>query len=305
MNQEVVLAPKLSKVEWDMSQLKLSHSGLISFYRDTEHKTEEEIARITDSHKRQKDTIYAYQRAFPDAAVLYGNDFPRLMPPKTTTIIALGGDNHGQGVARWVAQQLLVLVNTDPVLSHGGLLNRDINDAEKTREILEQNTYNESHWTRLQVELDGNKLPYPVLSEVFLGEYCRFAMTRDSLIYHDVEEREKGSGIIVCTGSGMGRGSWFYNATRKWDPKYFEGFPVVQRTDVKARFLMTEAAEGDFQDMGDIIDDESITIISSARQNGVIALDSDPFNPKYTFPFPSGSRAKISIDLDNPVRVMA
>lgn len=297
MSVEAVIVPKLTLVEWEMRNSKVSMEELVGQWKADGLDTE----KIVASHFRQKENINELAKAL-NVPVIHRDDFNEDVAKRYDVIFSPGGDNHLQYVARFVTgDQLVVGVNSDPETSKGGILSFKPEHIDYLRDCLENNSFKTEEWTRLQAVLNGEKLPFYALSEIFVGELKNRGISRSIITYRDTVEEQKNSGIIIATGSGLT--GWYRNIVGHWRNEITEKFSSFARNSEKARFVCREKDLdlGELE-IGDLDADEKLTILTLGK-NTEISFDPDPSDDRFTFNLKKGSKVSISVAIDHPLRV--
>ncbi|PIO05426.1 hypothetical protein COT47_04865 [Candidatus Woesearchaeota archaeon CG08_land_8_20_14_0_20_43_7] len=136
-------------------------------------------------------------------------------------VLSAGGDGTFLQTASKINDATPVLgVNTDPVRSEGHLCNSRIDSFEDDLESMLDDTHKIRPVSRIKTTIhDGSKsfvLDHYALNEVAIAEERFYKSSYYELsIDGNSYEKQKSSGILVCTGSGST--AWFYNEA-KLDP---------------------------------------------------------------------------------------
>src|SRR4051812_18365737 len=99
---QIIIAPKLSKYEWDMHRYHLTPSQLLVKYK----REGVDVTRIMTSHKRQKQSLKAVEKIFKNSTFLCRKELTRTVVLRAKLVISLGGDNHFQYVSHFVDNTL-------------------------------------------------------------------------------------------------------------------------------------------------------------------------------------------------------
>jgi hypothetical protein len=288
----LLVAPKVSKFEWDLNRYGVTSRELIRKYEREGVDTD----RILKSHEQQKDALREFKRLFPDATYVARGQITRKLVDKALLVVSLGGDNHFQYVSHFVEKTLMIGVNLDPSRSEGMLNSLPASQAEDLRRKLEdKGLKNFESWTRIQIALDGVKLAHLAVSEVYMGESLRSNMSRHVLFKGRRREEQKCSGIVFSTGSGST--GWYDSAARYLFPK---GAAFSKRV-TEIRFVLTEPYSGKLarskMKHGVIRPTEKIKVLSLNDSSGVLMIDAQK-----EYKFSEGSVAVVSQGM--PLRVL-
>jgi NAD kinase len=198
MTMRILIAPKKSKLQWDMDRLGQSAARVVARWK--RHGLD--VARIRASHERQMKALETVRKLFPEAAVVPQDKLSRRAIDRADLVLAVGGDNHFQYVSRFVRRELIAGVNSDPHSSEGSLTSFTPESLKDAAAAIRSGKFRIEEWTRLQVELDGRRVESLALSEVFFGEASRAQMSRYKITVGRRSELQKSSGLLTVTGAG-------------------------------------------------------------------------------------------------------
>ena len=129
------------------------------------------IENIEASHElQQQGKKVLHELIAPDRIVSRSSINPALLRQQKL-VLAFGGDNHFQCVARYLTDTPILGINTDPPRSEGALTQITVNQLAAALHNLERGNYSIKKWTRLAVTLQGKPLPFPGLCEAYIGEH--------------------------------------------------------------------------------------------------------------------------------------
>src|SRR3989338_7034538 len=149
---QILIVPKISKVQHDMRRLNFDKEQLIEFYK----KEKLNVERIFESHESQTNSLELIKKLLPQATIVNRNELSKDLVLKYKLVISLGGDNHFQYISHFVKDTFLLGINNDPQRSEGAL------NSITTDKILEviHNILNDDFkietWTRLETSVEGN-----------------------------------------------------------------------------------------------------------------------------------------------------
>jgi NAD+ kinase len=289
---QIIIAPKLSKYEWDMQRYHLTSHQLILKYK----REGVDVFRIMSSHRRQKESLREIQKLFKKSTFLSRNQLTRKSVAKAKLVISLGGDNHFQYVSHFVQDTPMIGVNSDPSRSEGALNCLSIDESQKLAKHLRSDRFKMNEWTRIQVVLNKKPLPILAVSEVYMGESLRRYMSRHRIIYKGKKEDQKCSGLVVSTGAGST--GWYDSACRFIFPKGNR----FKKTEKYIRFLSSEPYDGKLSGHryveGKIQEGEVLGVLSLNDTGGILAVDSDK-----EYSFREGALAELSVG--RPLKVIS
>jgi len=288
---QIVIVTKQSKLEHDLTKLNISTRELLKTYKQERA----DVKRIVSSHRRQRESLYSLQKIFAPDQFFNIDQLAGVAATRPQLVIALGGDNHLQYVSQFVKDEFFIGVNSDRQTSEGALTGCTARDLPDILLNLAKGEFRVQEWSRLSGDVDGTPLPL-TLGDIFLGEKERLFMSRHVLRYRGIEEEQKGSGLLISSGSGSS--GWFQSANRS----RFELDSSFPRTMKSARFVLTEAFQGRLNaarfQRGDILPGEQIEVFSLNDSEGVVACDS-----YYKVPFVRGQKATILLS-KSPLKVI-
>lgn len=299
---KILVIAKRTKIECDMQRMGKTYNQILEWY----DQGSEDKSRIVASHARQLAVREKVIALLSPEQVIFRDDLKQHDIPRASLVVALGGDNHFQYVSQLVEGETPVLgLNSDPKTSFGALLSYNVEQFETVLKNLVAGIYSFAPWTRLDVEINGKRLP-PAMCDLFLGETERKYMSRHTLtirtsngspLYNSGGRgiEQKSSGVLISTGAGST--SWIQAAGRYIFP---EGL-TYPKTERRGMFLLTEASNthpgGTTQaytlpalSAGDFIDGEELVFTSLNDSGGMVSADSTT-----ELPFPRGAKAVIRL----------
>jgi len=291
-HKRTVVIYKRSRFERDQERHSCSAGELSRVYRHWGLAPE----RIRRSHERQRQARAMLKQMLSGATFLEASQATRPDVEDASLVVALGGDNHFQRVARLLADQLILGINSDPQTSAGALTRFTVADLTWSLAKLFAGHLPVETWTRLHVAVNGTPLADQALCEVFVGERDRCAMSRHVLELGRRREEQKCSGLLAVTGAGST--GWYASAARFLAASN----TPFSKTHRGFRFLVTEPHQTPFQRNellhARLAGDKRLTLVSLNRRHGTICLDAFQHHA-----LPYG--AKVEIGLGNPLRVIA
>lgn len=146
---------------------------------------------------------------------------------KADLVISIGGDGTALAVSHFLDRVPLLAVNSSPKISTGFFclatsetFSKHINDIatgkRKCREI-----------PRLEVQINGKRLPYPALNEILFASRLQGDTARYRIRVGASEEFQKSSGVWVATGAGSTAA--IYSAGGKKASPFFKGIQYLVR----------------------------------------------------------------------------
>lgn len=212
-------------------------------------------------------------------------------------IISAGGDDTLKDISRFISDQFILGLNSDPDRSHGALLPFNSSSIENAMSRLERGDFLIEDWTRLETSINGVRAPR-CLSEILISDELARYGSRLSAKYKGEDFQMQGSGLLVSSGTGST--GWYSSASR-----YSRTKPLQwARTSAHAQFVEREPWGGAISlekriTDGSLKPGEILVLESLLGPTGAISIDSI-----VNIPFARGARAEISIS-DQPLKVIS
>ena len=279
----ILIIPKKSMLECGQMKTGLSQDELIRIWRAQGANVDDILA----SPDIQGSNLTALKKIFKPEQFVNREDLTKDHIRQAQVVIAFGGDNHLTYLSHRVGGRPILAVTSDPVYSDGALIGLTVDRMPEALVALASGRYKIEKWTRADVEING-KIVGRGTSEVYLGELWKTDMSRYSVILNGVEEKHKGSGLIIATGAG----------SRGWrDAEYFPDpniHYVWSRTSPELRYLATASHKGAkpclASRVGVIRPGDELVVVSRNDHKGVCSIDSHRY-----FKFQPGDRARITV----------
>lgn len=224
--EEIRIIAKKSRHTLELERSGLSHLELMARYEERK----EDVAALLGSHQRQEESLHALRKIFGPTQFIERDELTPESLRGAKAVIALGGDNHFQYVSHHVTDQLLIGVNSDPVLSTGAQVLFRAHELPEIIAKLASGRYEVEEWTRLRVQIDREEFP-PILDQLYLGESDPVEMSHYVVKLKGDQEVQKSSGIMVATGAG---------STGWYDAALHGPSDVFQKTKKEAHFVARE-----------------------------------------------------------------
>jgi len=285
---KIIIVPKLSMYELDLSKYNVPHEELIEKYC----KEGIDADRILSSHKRQKESLDELKRFFLEKQFIPRDKLTKEIANSSDIVISLGGDNHLQYVSHFIDDTLLMGINSDYVGSLGALTYFAAKNFETMLRKIEQNYFEVEKWTRLEAKI--NNIPIQrATTEYLLGQKEMKSMSRHIIKANENEEEQQCSGLLVVTGSGS---TGWYDSSCRYIHKDGNKFP---KTEEIAVYLAKEPVASSKNKMleGILKSGEELTV-ASLNDDGIISPDCIE-----EYQFNRGAIASIKIS-DKPLKVI-
>jgi len=283
---QIIVAIKDSKLDYDCRRLNLTPRRLFRFYARSGYPPAK-IENIEASHELQQQGKKVLHDLIDSDRIISRSSINPALLRQQKLVLAFGGDNHFQCVARYLTDTPILGINADPPRSEGALTQITVNQLAATLHNLERGNYSIKKWTRLAVTLQGKPLPFPGLCETYIGEHRVENMSRLSIQHGRERFLHKGSGMLVYTGSGST--GWAHSVERQVRP----GQVYFGPTSAYLRYLCMHPYVGKLSPAPldprmRLRNGQEMLITSMNDAEGVIILDA-----LEVYPFPEGSIASI------------
>jgi len=204
-------------------------------------------------------------------------------------VLTIGGDGTFVKAAHLIEDSLILGINSNPKTSEGALTSISIDEIDKLNclnnspvEVLERQ--------RADVFLNNKLLEEKAINDIFIGARFQFHASRYVLLFNNMEEEQRSSGIVICTGTGST--AWFKSA----------GGKPFNCNDKKLSFIVREPYYGERIFVpkifgGDILEDGKLIVKSTRDSEGILAINDSVYN------FNTGDVAEIRLS-KKPLRVV-
>jgi NAD+ kinase len=252
-------------------------------------KGDETAKRLLHADAEQKRTVDAARRALKARKIAFEEG--SLVKPERALkrqlaaadfVISIGGDGTALGASHYVRDAMMLGVNSAPgdSVGHFCSVNRK-NFAERLDAILDLK-WRPVELARLQITLDGKRLPELALNDVLIAHCCPAATTRYLIRAGELEEEQRSSGIWISTAAGSTAGIGSAGGRRM----------SLRSRDIQ--FLVRELyrePEREYELTRGFVPPDSGVTIASKMPDGRLYVDGA--RTEYQFPF--GARAHIEI----------
>ena len=127
-------------------------------------------------------------------------------------LVMVGGDGTFLRGVKNVASQIVLGINSDITKSRGALMKYNANNFEASLERLIEGDIEYEVWDRLGVMINGKKLGYYALNEVYVGDDSIKKTSHLDIFVRNQYARVSGNGVIVATKKGST--GWYKSITK-------------------------------------------------------------------------------------------
>lgn len=254
---------------------------------------------IYEGHHSQKESLRKMREVFPPEKFLNRSQLTLEKISQYDLVISLGGDNHfaycSQSVLEYNRRKnskvSIMGVILDQRKSLGALLSCNVDTLLANFSRLLPGDYRIEKWTALEAKVfngdcGGYSEPYLALGDYFLGEYARPQMSVNEVFLAGKEIfPKKSSGLLVVTGAGTGRGSWYNNIHQVM----FKESDLLPKDSRLARIILTEHGS---RSKATLEEGRVLTVYSYNDDRGILYPDS---HGEHGLELEIGAKAEIKI----------
>ncbi|MEK6917246.1 MAG: NAD(+)/NADH kinase [Nanoarchaeota archaeon] len=180
-------------------------------------------------------------------------------------VVVIGGDGTFLRASHFNKETPMFGINPTPSTKEGFFMQADKNDFQnKLNEVLE-GKYKLSKLQRLEIKINGKKIPEYCLNEVYVGDVKPYNMFNYIISVNGREEFQRSSGILI--GTAAGSHAWLKSATGKVMDIEEEKFQYIARELYEGRITKTyKLRKGVLK--------ESHVIEIAPKNPGILVIDS-------------------------------
>ncbi|MBI2580576.1 NAD(+)/NADH kinase [Candidatus Woesearchaeota archaeon] len=199
---------------------------------------------------------------------------------KTDAVIVVGGDGTLLRASHFIETTPVLHISSSTDKNEAFFARATRKDAYRKIRLLTKGKYKIIRLLRLEATLNGKKLPFKALNEVYAGSQEAYHVSRYALMIGRKKEEQKSSGVLIATPAGSH--AWAKSAGGATLPLTAKKIEYVVREPYVGRLTkpkMTKGVLGSSQ---------SITLISKIWESheGVVVIDSY----KKEFEFKNGDK---------------
>ncbi|HIG98759.1 TPA: hypothetical protein HA231_05040 [Candidatus Woesearchaeota archaeon] len=198
------------------------------------------------------------------------------MVGKVDAVLVVGGDGTLLRASHFIEKTPVLHISSGTDSHEAFYARASEKDIRRKAKLLAEGEYKTTPLMRLESTLNGKKIPYKALNEVFAGGKKPYHTARCLLIVGSRKEEQKSSGIIISTPTGSY--AWARSA----------GGKLLQQHENKMQFIVREPYTGRIArpKMTRGITSSPITLDSKIWHAGIVVVDSY----QKEFPFNKGSK---------------
>ncbi len=187
---------------------------------------------------------------------------------KADAIIVVGGDGTLLRASHFIEDEPVLHVSSSTDKNEAFFARATGKDADRKIRLLAAGKYKITRLLRLEAVLNGKRLPFKALNEVYAGIREAYHVSRYTLIIGRRREEQKSSGILIATPAGSH--AWVRSA----------GGVILPLTSKKIEYVVREPYAGRLtkpkMTKGVLGSSQSVTLVSRLWESheGVVVIDS-------------------------------
>ncbi len=195
-------------------------------------------------------------------------------------VIVVGGDGTLLRASHFVEDTPVLHISSSTDKNEAFFARATSKDADQKIRLLAAGKYKITRLMRLEASLNGRKLPFKALNEIYAGSQEAYHVSRYTLAIANKKEEQKSSGILIATPAGSH--AWVRSAGGKTLPLTAKKIEYVVREPYIGRLTKPKMTKGVLNSS------QSVTLISSIweKHKGVVVIDSY----KKEFEFKNGDK---------------
>ena len=177
------------------------------------------LPEVEERHARREAALQTVSSALPmrwRRSRVDRSDLDRFVFGPEDLVVVVGQDGLVANVAKYLAGQLVLGINPDRDLFDGVLVPHDPSAAAKLLGAAVEDRVKVEARTMVEAKLDDSQ-HLVALNEIFVGHRTHQS-ARYRIRWHDAEETQSSSGLIVSTGTGST--GWARSVARQKSPSF-------------------------------------------------------------------------------------
>lgn len=187
---------------------------------------------------------------------------------KVDAVIAVGGDGTLLRASHLIEDTPVLHVSSGSNVNEAFFSMATNKDANKKIGLLRKGKYKVIPLVRLEATLNGKRLPFKALNEVYAGSKTPYHTARYKLVIGGKGEEQKSSGVLVATPAGSN--AWARSAGGKVLPLTAKKMQYVIREPYVGRLTKPKMLRGVLGA------NQKVTIVSDIweKHKGIVVIDS-------------------------------
>ena len=225
------------------------------------------LPQVEERHARREAALQAVSSGIPmrwRRSRVDRADLDRFVFGPEDIVVVVGQDGLVANVAKYLSEQPVLGVNPDRDLFDGVLVRHDPSAVAKLlAATVEQHVRIEAR-TMVEAKLDDGQ-HLVALNEIFVGHQTHQS-ARYRLRWHDAEELQSSSGLIITTGTGAT--GWARSIARQKTPAFALPAPTERRLAFFVREPFPSRVTGTTIEQGTVDEGEAVVISSEMNELG-------------------------------------
>jgi NAD kinase len=230
------------------------------------------LPEVEERHARREAALQAVSSGLPmrwRRSRVDRVDLDRFVFGPEDVVVVVGQDGLVANVAKYLTGQPVLGVNPDRDLFDGVLVRHEPSAAAKLLAATVEERVKIEARTMVEAKLDdGQRLV--ALNEIFVGHQTHQS-ARYRLRWHDAQELQSSSGLIISTGTGAT--GWARSIARQKAPALALPAPTERRLAFFVREPFPSRATGTTIEQGMVEEGESVVIASEMNELGTVFGD--------------------------------
>lgn len=243
--------------------------GQVRFFLENRGQSLEGIQR---QHNEFESALHKVERAIPSTwrrSRVERSELDRYLFEPDDIVVAVGQDGLVANVAKYLQGQPVIGINPSPLLYPGILALHQAERIEELFAIVLGNGSSIEERTMVEARLDDGQ-HLLALNEIFIGHRSHQS-ARYRISWHEIEERQSSSGLIVSTGTGST--GWALSIHKERQSRV----AILTPNDSALAFFVREAwpsiTTGTSITEGFILPRECLEVVSEMESGGVLFGD--------------------------------
>ena len=230
------------------------------------------MAEVENRHARREAALQTLSSALPmrwRRSRLDRGDLDRFVFGPDDIVVVVGQDGLVANTAKYLTGQPVLGINPDRDLYDGALVQHEASAAEYLLAATVADRAKIESRTMVEAKLDDGQYLL-ALNEIFIGHRTHQS-ARYRIRWHDTEETQSSSGLIVSTGTGAT--GWARSIARQKAPAFELPTPTESRLAFFVREPFPSRSTGTSVEQGSLTDGEVVFVSSEMNEQGTVFGD--------------------------------
>ena len=165
---------------------------------------EEDIAHFKESGRIHKKALETVCQTLKSHKIRFHKIYRanKIDPEKFDLVISVGGDGTFLEAARYISDQPIIGINSDPTRSAGYFCSCTADNFDTFLSAILNDRAIYKSLNRMKISINEEEKPISVINDLLISHQCPGAMSRYSLKLGSFEESHRGSGMWLSTAAG-------------------------------------------------------------------------------------------------------